>query len=299
MVDGLKVVSRIRRWFAHFSPARARRRSSAGRRRPSRREILILSMAKSGSTICYQIIKESLPQDAVSFFEPATCQPEDPGALRAKFVVSKVLFTPSNGLDHYGPQACGFFNKRIYLQRDPRDLLVSALLYFPFHLAITSDFWRFAQFVSALRAKEKEPGSVSLVDLFKFDLDGYYVQRHNECPRLPSVESFLTTLQFSQDVARMHGSEAFRLRYEDLVDRRLGPLEEYLGFPLAAVDRVDPQHKRVGARRPTAIGATGSCARTLPTSGPGWRNTCVPPAMRTTGNCRSAPWSLPSTPAAT
>ncbi len=103
-------------------------------------KILILSLGKSGTTILYQILKESLPDDAVSLFEPPACQPEDPSALRDKTVLSKVLLLQPNGRDHYRPQACAFFNRRIFLQRDPRDLLVSLLLYNAYHTAITRDF---------------------------------------------------------------------------------------------------------------------------------------------------------------
>ena len=49
---------------------------------PEAAKILILSLGKSGTTILYQILKESLPDDAVSLFEPPACQPEDPSALR-------------------------------------------------------------------------------------------------------------------------------------------------------------------------------------------------------------------------
>ena len=63
-------------------------------------------MGKSGTTILYQILKESLPDDAVCLFEPTTCQPEDSSALRDKNVLSKVLILPPNDCDHYSPQAC-------------------------------------------------------------------------------------------------------------------------------------------------------------------------------------------------
>ncbi len=199
-------------------------------------KILILAMGKSGTTILYQILKESLPDDAVCLFEPTTCQPEDSSALRDKNVLSKVLILPPNDCDHYSPQACAFFNRRIFLKRDPRDLLVSQLLYRSYQTAITSDFWRFAQFCSALRAKEQDPGSVSLLDLLTLEA---HLSVNNDGLPLSNAEQVLETLQFSLDVAGLHNDGVFHLKYEDLVDRRLGPLEQYLGFPLAQVDQVE------------------------------------------------------------
>ncbi len=203
--------------------------------------ILILSLAKSGTTILYQILKESLPSDALCLFEPQTCQPEDVAAAKGTSALAKVLIEPHNGHDHYGPQACAFFNKRIFLRRDPRDLLVSVLLYVSYHSPVTSDFWSFAQFQSALRAKERASHSVSMLELL--ELAGYL---SDSClPPLFHFEQFVERLRISRDVARMHGNGVFHLKYEDVVDRRLGALEEYLGLPLAQVDQVDARFQRV------------------------------------------------------
>ena len=40
--------------------------------------ILILALPKSGTTICYQILRESLPDDSLCLFEPSTCSVDEP-----------------------------------------------------------------------------------------------------------------------------------------------------------------------------------------------------------------------------
>ena len=46
-------------------------------------------------------------------------------------------------------------------------------------------------------------------------------------------------------VGRVHGRGLFHVGYEDVVERRLGAIEEYLGLPLTATREVDPQYRRV------------------------------------------------------
>ena len=126
---------------------------------PAATRILVLALPRSGTTILWQILKSSLPDDAVCLFEPASCEPENASAIRDKNVLSKVLIQGGNGGSHYSPQACAFFDKRIFLQRDPRDILVSTLLYSSYHTAITSDFSMFAQFVTRRAGQGARPAT--------------------------------------------------------------------------------------------------------------------------------------------
>jgi hypothetical protein len=202
---------------------------------------LILGPGKSGTTILLEILKKSVSGDTVCFFEPAGCRLADTASLDRKNVLSKVLLNRMLGYGPFGPDACSFFNKRIFLQRDPRDLLISNFLYSALSLSVTSDFWKFSQMVSALRAKEQHPESVSYLDLFKLlvRLSGGGI-----CPTIV-VEQYLKDLRFAADVRRLQGDRFFRFRYEDLVDHHLETLEEYLGVPLTPVQDVDPQYRRV------------------------------------------------------
>jgi hypothetical protein len=204
-------------------------------------KILILAQPKSGTTILFQILKESLPGETVGLFEPASCRPEESSQLADKNVVAKVLFQPILGYDHYGPEVCSYFDRRVFIHRDPRDMLLSYLLYVSYNLPVTSDFLSCAQFASTLRAKEQAPRSISILELFRIQqrLAGMRV------PALRLVETYLQGLRFAVNVSRRHGAGVFRIRYEDIVDRNFDALQQYLGFPLAAVSEVAPQYARV------------------------------------------------------
>ena len=95
--------------------------------------------------------------------------------------------------------------------------------------------------VSALRVKEQRPKSVSYWELFQLlvRLSGGGIGP------MVVVEQYLKDLCFAARVRRLHGDRAFRLRYEDIVDRRLEKLEEYLGLSLASVDEVAMPYRRV------------------------------------------------------
>ena len=201
--------------------------------------ILILAPPKSGTTILYEILRESLPPDTVCLFEPKDCAPSDPAAHAAGNVLSKVLLEPSRGVAHYGRDACDFFDRRIFIRRDPRDLLVSTFLYYNFHLPTTTRFHAFAELVAALKEKEHDPAGLSFVDLLALQC------RLIGARPMATLEGLLQTLAFAQRVIADHGGDLFVLEYRDLVDRRLGALQSFLGLPVTTVAEVASDLRRV------------------------------------------------------
>jgi hypothetical protein len=199
-------------------------------------KVLILGQAKSGTTILFHILRESLPRETACVFEPDAClPPADTGGN----ALAKVLIERTRGYDHYGPAACERFDKRIFLRRDPRDLLVSTFLYAAYDLPITTDFPKFAQFVGALRAKEQYPQRVSLLDLLA--LQGRLV---GDSPRWVS-DDFFQNLRFAVRLSRRLGERLFHIKYEDVVDRQFSALQDYLGLPIKPSTEVDPGYQRV------------------------------------------------------
>jgi hypothetical protein len=210
-------------------------------RNPAPLKVLILAVGKSGTTILFQMVKESLQGETVGFFEPLFSEPPDVGALEGKNVVSKVLIQNALGYRHYSPEAFSFFDKRIFIQRDPRDLLVSYFLYMCFHSSITSDFHKFSEFAVALRAKEADPRSLSLLDLLRLQcrLAG------SGDAAIWTLDRFLYNLEFTRRVSLLHGETIFRLDYTDIVDGRLDGLERHLGLSLRRANEVQPESPRV------------------------------------------------------
>ena len=145
------------------------------------------------------------------------------------------------GYEHYAPEVCAADHKRLYIHRDPRDVLVSWFLYAAFHVAITTDFCTFAHFAAWLAAKERRPRDISFLDLLALQarLTGPGI------PPLLIIEEHLRNLRFAVRVGRLHGRGLFHVGYEEVVERRLGAIEEYLGLPLAATGEVDIAYRRV------------------------------------------------------
>lgn len=193
--------------------------------------ILILSHGKSGSTGLYFKIKNSLAR-AEGIFEPRDFTAVAPHLEDPRPLLVKALL----------PDALGFldpllaaFPKRILLVRDPRDVLVSALLY----TGAYSLLWHKPEAeiqaaLALLERKQADPPSVSLLELFA-EIWG-------------SQEA---VLQDSREISRLFVDLADRqpafcvCRYEDFIADRLADLERYLGFFLAGSADVATDYQRV------------------------------------------------------
>ena len=201
--------------------------------------VLILALPKSGTTILYQMVKDSMPPGTIGLFEPENCRPARKVREAGQGVCAKVLVAQVRGLDHYAPAQCEFYDKKMMIVRDPRDVIVSLFLYLLFHSVIMTDLERYVLMVGAIMAKERQPDRISFLDLVRLR-----DRLENNCFPQPLLYT-LNEMNFMQQVRKMHGSGFFQVRYEDIIDRRLGSLEDYLGFPLSDTIEVDEKFKRV------------------------------------------------------
>lgn len=209
---------------------------------------VIFGLARSGTTALFYKLKNSLPPRTVCLFEPRRF---DPRAVRAGGITSllargrgadvlaKVLpFRPDDPAD---ADSFSHFDRQILIVRDPRDRLISRLLYGVYH----SDFGRHddkvKSFIEVLERKQAEPGSVPLIDLLaafaglngeSFDLDAWAAAHRRHAIKKP--------LDFHD--AR---EGLFLFRYEEMVDRRFAGLEEYLGVALKGEASVAAEFSRV------------------------------------------------------
>jgi hypothetical protein len=210
--------------------------------------VVIFGLARSGTTALFYKIRHALPADAVCLFEPRGFDPRvvRTGLLarllagrREPDVLAKVLpFRPSEPAD---AESFDSFDKQILLVRDPRDRIVSRLLYVVYH----SNFYRSDEplrvFLNLLRRKEADPRSVTLRELLKtfaalngdeFSFDAWAAGHARHSVRAP--------LDFHDC-----RPDLFVCKYEDVVGRRLGGLEEYLGLRLTVETDVPAEHGRV------------------------------------------------------
>lgn len=197
---------------------------------PSPDNIAILGLAKTGSTGLYTNTKTALAQsdhDYYCLFEPTRPNllhnirryaPDMP--LLTKVMIAR---EPSLQLPYE------HFSKRVTLLRDPRDMIVSFLLFRPF---IRADVpWeQVAPFVAAVRQKEQDPTSRSVQSLHaladELGLASYRLERVVEY------------MGWQESLIDRHN--VFTVRYEDFIVDRLDGLNDYLGFEVDSGTSTSP-----------------------------------------------------------
>lgn len=210
-------------------------------------KIVIYGLAKSGTSALFYKIRNSLPPGTIELFEPSSFGP--PERLRARLralrrghlrpdVVAKVL-----PWDWRPVRVADFdrFDRRILLVRDPRDRLVSGLLYRSYNAAFVARDCAAFEFLDLLRAKEAEPGKVPVLRLIEA-FERLEREAGGKADWLEQYESrgLAQPLRFHDD--RL---DLTVFRYEQLVDSQFDALEAALGLPLRGSATVPPTLERV------------------------------------------------------
>jgi hypothetical protein len=182
--------------------------------------VLVLGLAKTGSTGLYNNIKAALARsehDYYFLFEPT--RPEPLHNIRRYApqmpILTKVMIAREPDLD----LPYGHFPKRITLVRDPRDMVVSFLLFRPF---IRADVpWEKVEpFVAAIREKERDPAAHSVQSLHaladELGLASYRLERVVEY------------MEWQEALIDRH--HVCTVRYEDFIVGQLDAVNDHLGF---------------------------------------------------------------------
>jgi len=195
-------------------------RSSLARMSASPDNILILGLAKTGSTGLYNNVKAALADaghDYYCLFEPT--RPDQLHSIDRYApelpLLTKVMIAREPDLQLRYDR----FPRRVTLLRDPRDMIVSFLLFRPF---IRADVpWQQVEpFVEAIRAKERDPASASVQALHHL-ADDLGLASY----RLDRVVEFM---EWQEALIDRH--DVFTIRYEDFIAGRLDGLCAYLGL---------------------------------------------------------------------
>jgi hypothetical protein len=130
------------------------------------------------------------------------------------------------------------FEKQILLVRDPRDRLISRLLFNVYNSSAVGDDRILTPYLELLRRKEHDPTSVAVTELIEAAPPGPY-ENHDWFSRYAD-------LAVDQPLG-FHGChpELFVFKYEDMVNQKFGTLGEYLELPLLGSDEVHPGLERV------------------------------------------------------
>jgi hypothetical protein len=189
-------------------------------------KILIAGQAKSGTTALYYALKQTLLRKYTCLFEPQSYT----AAGRDGCVLAKVLIDPAVKVDDFET-----FHKKILIVRDPRDNLVSRLLYAVYNLKFFADDNKVRFFVRHLEQKQRKPSSVPLLELLKVlsDVSGEDM-----------LELFVLRHQAGLEFGILRRNY-FVYKYEHFVAGQYSDLEEHLGFGLNFNGNVDVVHGRV------------------------------------------------------
>ncbi len=184
-------------------------------------KIVIVGISKTGTTGLFYKIRNSVQGQVREIFEVPSYEPrpEDHHAT----VLAKILLG-SPGLLH----SFRSFDKKIGIIRDPRDTLISRLLYrLGYHCPYLSDKTKLDQMIRLLQEKEHDSRRVSVLDIMRLHsklsnytetLEGF---KRDEGKRLLKIQQLVIDRE-----------AFFKVRYEDFLADDLAGLEKYLGFSL-------------------------------------------------------------------
>jgi hypothetical protein len=195
--------------------------------------VLIAGLAKSGTTILFHRVREGMPGVGSTAFEPWSSEDLAEVLARRERTVTKILLGGPHFLHIAEPRR---FDRKLMIVRDPRDRLVSEMLYRFYDFLVSGDREGFLEARGMLAAKVRDPASVSVTEL---DTQVSALAGKSLCPRQKLKRHSENALTFQRAVA------PHVVAYEDLVTGDMEALEEYLGFPLARDAEVDERLQRV------------------------------------------------------
>jgi hypothetical protein len=182
--------------------------------------ILVCGAEKSGTTALLYSIAAALGGRQRIHFEPSS--PEHMHLGRGAHNLCKLIIDGT--VDAFVP-TFPRFDKRVFIVRDPRDVLVSRLLYKVRDQKFIFDEERLQRLLTALARKEADADALDIVDLARLigELEGVsdYLEK--------SIGMALRPMHVWQEL----GDQFQMLRYEDFVRGDTEALARYLGFPLS------------------------------------------------------------------
>ncbi|CAI8372983.1 MAG: Uncharacterised protein [Owenweeksia sp. TMED14] len=209
---------------------------------------VIYGLPKSGTTYLFSLLAEAMGrnENLVESFEPRS-KDENNRLHRSdgKFwdqsnnMLVKILYADANKKSGWeGDKALTAFNyydKKIFLVRDPRDRWISAFFYrwFHRHNPNRQDYKRAYELT---KSKESDPRSVPFHTLLSTDSNFLKSWSNDYRQNLKTLSDFINVL-------REKGW--FIIRYEDLVDKKWIGLENYLGFSLESKHGIRPSFMHV------------------------------------------------------
>lgn len=206
-------------------------------------KIAIFGQYKTGTTALFTKLRNSLPADTRTLFEPLDYTPEAEDAGR--WVLAKTILKFPGHPEPVNYDSFLPFDRKLYLIRDPRDWLVSATLFLTQEkVSIYTDDRASGWVMDYLHRKEQAPRTLPLKVLLEYILSAPpAIDLEHFARRTRSLHEWC--IQFENRLRR----ELFSIRYEDFIDGRLAALEDYLEIPLPGHTEVDEAYDHVPRTR--------------------------------------------------
>lgn len=187
--------------------------------------LCIIGLPKTGTTGLYKLLQYNMKRhldDVLCLFEPGTAKPWESFFSCAKAHVSLLTKVMTNQRYLSSPAITGF-DKRLMMVRDPRDQVISELLFRPLGRR-QEDRQAVGKFISAIDAKVRDPASMSVLGLSAY-ADRLGID-HSAWPGLAKLMDLQT--------GAVHDHGFIPIYYEHFVANDFRRLEGIVHLPLQA-----------------------------------------------------------------
>lgn len=212
--------------------------------------VLVIGKSKTGTTVISKTIARSLPGETMFLFEPtdvaAFTQEHDKQNTVIKVLFDQWLDKKRQLSTIANNNSQMQFDKLVLIRRDPRDEVISVLLYYPFDMKrVVKDQGLFDAWIELLQEKERTPASISFMHMCE-TFDSLFNMNYTKS--LSKFSSFdYGFYHFCTRIWHHH----LLLRYEDFITENTQGLAQYLNLELSKERDVGASYKQTYR--------TGSC----------------------------------------
>ncbi len=196
--------------------------------------VLILGQGKSGTTALLYAIHDALNRatgrEHTVIFEPPDLKTV--GRFTRDIVVKKLIGT----IKEHEYKLLKQFKYVIWIERDPRDVVISRFLYNFRHRPLSKNPEQLKIMLDLLRKKETDPLSISFCEL---------VEAGKQFDGVDVIESTVTDQKKAQSVWDSFKKSPIVVRYENFVAGETSNLEKLLGVPINTAVDIPPPRNRV------------------------------------------------------
>lgn len=218
-------------WPRQTETSKLSSESSEFTREASYTSVLVIGKAKTGTTFLAKAIQNSLSACSLEM-EPKAAEfifdryrEKSSGNEVAKIIFEHWSNKPNLMSALLADELPVKFDKKVIIVRDPRDELVSRLLYLVKPLKDQGKLTDAAldEWLVTLRTIEGGEKKINFQEL---------LDRTGELFNTDLLPSFVNYMKEFSDYFQSKPNSVFAVRYEDLIDKRVEHLEKYLGFSL-------------------------------------------------------------------